>query len=103
MCVVDNGIGIPPEYHKEVFGMFERLHSVSEYPGTGIGLAIVQKAVARMNGRVSLESAPGAGSRFCIELKKAGKIEHHEGQPRIGGSGRNANRAFQVCKCSGSG
>jgi light-regulated signal transduction histidine kinase (bacteriophytochrome) len=68
LIVSDNGIGIAPEYHGKIFRMFERLHSLSDYPGTGIGLTIVQKAVARMNGQVGLESSPGNGSAFWIEL-----------------------------------
>jgi signal transduction histidine kinase len=51
--------------------MFERRHHESEYPGTGIGLAIVKKAVERMGGRVGLESEPSRGSAFCIELPSA--------------------------------
>jgi len=51
-----------------VFGMFERLHGREHYTGTGIGLAIVEKAVSRMNGRVGVESEIGKGSRFWIEL-----------------------------------
>jgi len=72
LCVQDNGIGIAPEYGEKIFGMFERLHSIAEYPGTGIGLAIVQKAVLRMNGTLGFESTPGQGSCFWIELPKAG-------------------------------
>jgi signal transduction histidine kinase len=68
--VEDNGIGIPPEYREKIFRIFERLHSADEYPGTGIGLAIVQKAVARMKGTLELESHPGQGSRFSIELPR---------------------------------
>jgi len=71
LSVKDNGIGIPPEYQGRIFHVFERLHSQSKYPGTGIGLAIVQKAVARMKGELGLESAPGQGSCFWIELPKA--------------------------------
>jgi signal transduction histidine kinase len=67
----DNGIGIAPEHQQKIFRIFERLHSASEYPGTGIGLAIVQKAIVRMNGSLGLESAPGAGSCFWVELPKA--------------------------------
>ena len=70
LCVRDNGIGIPPEYQKRIFNIFERLNSQSQYPGTGIGLAIVQKAVARMKGQLGLESTPGRGSSFWIELPK---------------------------------
>jgi signal transduction histidine kinase len=50
--------------------VFERLHGVETYPGTGIGLAIVQKGVERLGGRVGLESSEGKGSRFWIQLKK---------------------------------
>ncbi|MDB6057900.1 MAG: hypothetical protein JWO95_1744 [Verrucomicrobiales bacterium] len=69
LTISDNGIGIAPEYHQQVFGIFNRLHKAGEYPGTGVGLAIVQKAVDRMNGRVGVESQEGEGSRFWIELR----------------------------------
>jgi signal transduction histidine kinase len=65
----DNGIGIPKEWHSRVFGMFHRLNPPAAYEGTGIGLAIVRKAAERMGGRVGLESEPGRGSRFWVELK----------------------------------
>jgi two-component system, sensor histidine kinase and response regulator len=68
LCVEDNGIGIEPEHQQRIFRVFERLHGRDQYSGTGIGLAIVDKAVARMGGRVGVESAPGKGSRFWIEL-----------------------------------
>jgi signal transduction histidine kinase len=67
--VADNGIGIPPEYQERVFQVFQRAHS--EYPGTGIGLAIVAKAVRAMGGEVSVESSPGQGSTFSIRLPAA--------------------------------
>ena len=70
--IEDNGIGIAPEYQEKVFRIFERLHSVETYPGTGIGLAIVRKGVERMNGKVGLESTLGKGSKFWVELEKAG-------------------------------
>lgn len=66
--VEDNGIGIDPAYQKKIFGPFERLHTNKQYTGTGIGLAIVQKGVERMGGKVGLESEPGKGSRFWIDL-----------------------------------
>jgi len=71
LLVKDNGIGIATEFRHKIFRIFERLHSVAEYPGTGIGLAIVDKAVARMNGIIGFESAPGQGSIFWIELDAA--------------------------------
>lgn len=69
--VQDNGIGIAPEHHERIFGIFQRLHRPEEYPGTGIGLAIVRKAVERMDGRAGVESRPGEGSRFWVELPPA--------------------------------
>ena len=71
LCVQDNGIGIAPEYQRKIFGIFERLHSGADYPGTGVGLAIVEKAVSRMQGELGLESTPGQGSCFWVELPKA--------------------------------
>src|SRR6266700_4195543 len=66
--VEDNGIGIAAEHHERIFRVFERLHRAEDYPGTGIGLAIVRKGVERMGGRVGLESALGSGSKFWIDL-----------------------------------
>jgi len=68
LWVEDNGIGIAPEHHERIFRVFERLHPATNYPGTGIGLAIVRKAMERMGGRVGVESELGRGSRFWIEL-----------------------------------
>ncbi|MDB6059562.1 MAG: multi-sensor signal transduction histidine kinase [Verrucomicrobiales bacterium] len=72
ICIDDNGIGIDQQYHDKIFNVFERLHHPEEYPGTGIGLAIVKKGVERLGGRVGLNSMPGKGSCFWIELEKAG-------------------------------
>jgi signal transduction histidine kinase len=69
--VEDNGIGIAPEHQQRIFGVFERLHTTDVFPGTGMGLAIVKKGVERMHGHVGVESQPGKGSRFWIELPKA--------------------------------
>lgn len=68
--VEDNGVGIAPDYQEQIFRLFMRLHG-EKYPGTGIGLGIVQKGMERMGGRVGVESAPGEGSRFWFELRKA--------------------------------
>jgi len=70
--VEDNGIGISPEHHQQIFGVFQRLNDVEAYPGTGIGLAIVKRAAERMGGAVGLESEPGKGSRFHVDLQPAG-------------------------------
>jgi len=70
LYVEDNGIGIPFENQQQIFGIFQRLHAQTTYPGTGIGLAIVQKAVQRMGGRVGVESTLGKGSRFWVQLKR---------------------------------
>lgn len=69
LWVEDNGIGIPPDVQGRVFQIFQRFHA--EYPGTGIGLAIVQKVVDRMGGRVGVESEPGRGSKFWVDLPLA--------------------------------
>ncbi|HZQ47379.1 MAG TPA: ATP-binding protein, partial [Verrucomicrobiae bacterium] len=66
--VEDNGIGIPPEFHKKIFGVFERLWNQDEFEGTGIGLAIVSKAIQRMGGTFGVESKGGSGSKFWLQL-----------------------------------
>jgi signal transduction histidine kinase len=67
---LDNGIGIAPEHQEQIFHVFERLHGMEQFPGTGIGLAVVRRGVERMGGHVGVESAVGAGSRFWIELPR---------------------------------
>ena len=64
----DNGIGFDMAYHDRIFEIFQRLHRVEEFAGTGIGLALVRKAVERMKGRVWAESEPGKGATFFVEL-----------------------------------
>jgi signal transduction histidine kinase len=66
----DNGIGIAPESHARLFNIFIRLNRPELYEGTGIGLAIVRKAVDRMGGAVGVESEEGKGSRFWVRLQK---------------------------------
>jgi signal transduction histidine kinase len=67
----DNGIGIPPEHCERVFRVLESLHARNQYPGTGIGLAIVRRAIERMGGRIGLKTGSEQGSCFWIELPKA--------------------------------
>jgi len=66
--VEDNGIGVPPQDAERIFGVFERLVESSDRPGTGIGLAIVRRAMERIGGRAGVESDGREGSRFWIEL-----------------------------------
>lgn len=71
LWVEDNGIGIAPEMHQQIFNVFIRLHSIEAYPGTGIGLAIAQRGIERLGGTVGVDSQLGQGSRFWIELPAA--------------------------------
>jgi PAS domain S-box-containing protein len=66
--VEDNGIGIPEQYHSRLFRVFERLHNDDQYEGTGIGLALVRKAMEKMGGSCGVESDGERGSRFWLEL-----------------------------------
>jgi len=70
LWIEDNGIGIAAEAHQTIFEIFQRLGGVAHYEGSGIGLAIVRKATERMGGRAGVESEPGKGSRFWLELPK---------------------------------
>jgi signal transduction histidine kinase/DNA-binding LacI/PurR family transcriptional regulator len=66
VIVEDNGVGIAPEYHEKIFGVFQRLHSRREYEGDGMGLAICRKIMERHGGSIGVESEEGAGARFVL-------------------------------------
>jgi light-regulated signal transduction histidine kinase (bacteriophytochrome) len=68
--IKDNGIGIAPQYHEKVFGIFKRLHGRGEYSGTGIGLAICKRIVDRLKGNIWIESEEGEGSTFRFKVPK---------------------------------
>lgn len=71
LSVTDNGMGFDMKYHDRIFALFQRLHRQDQIPGTGIGLAMVHKAVENMGGRIWAESEPGHGACFHMELPRA--------------------------------
>jgi len=75
--VADNGIGIPMEHCEKIFNVFQRLHGEDKYPGTGIGLANVKKAVSMLDGTIYVESTVGKGSTFIMEFPNK-KPKSHE-------------------------
>lgn len=70
LSVNDNGIGFDMKYHDRIFEIFQRLNLPEQFPGTGIGLAMVKKTMERMQGNVWVESSPGKGSEFFLEIPK---------------------------------
>ncbi|EXJ15434.1 ATP-binding protein [Imhoffiella purpurea] len=70
LSIEDNGVGFDMQFHDRIFKIFQRLQRIEDYPGTGIGLAIVRKAMQRMGGRVWAESTPGEGTTFYLELPR---------------------------------
>ena len=80
LYVQDRGIGIEERHFDRIFEVFERLHGQESFSGTGIGLAIVKKAMERMKGRCGVDSKVGVGSRFWIELASAEPIAKKKSQ-----------------------
>jgi PAS domain S-box-containing protein len=72
LSVEDNGIGVAGDHIGRIFGLFQRLNRLEDYPGTGIGLALVRRAVERMGGTVGVASTPGVGSTFWVEFPAEG-------------------------------
>jgi PAS domain S-box-containing protein len=84
IAVEDNGIGVPEAYREKIFGMFERLSHSTDEAGTGVGLAIVSKAVERLGGTRGVESSPLGGSRFWFELpRKSATASTEEPRPPL--------------------
>lgn len=68
LSIRDNGIGFDMKFHDRIFDIFQRLQRSEDYPGTGVGLALVRKAMQRMGGTVRAESSPGKGATFILEI-----------------------------------
>jgi len=79
IAVTDNGIGLDPADRGRIFGMFQRLHTQEEYPGTGIGLAMCKRIVEAHGGEIAVESARGRGATFTVTLPKQASALNYAG------------------------
>lgn len=96
LWIIDNGIGIHERHHGKIFQLFERVPDATAYPGTGLGLALVRKAISRMSGNCGLDSAPGTGSRFWVDFLAVPAATESPAAPAIPPSLRKRLAAAEV-------